>query len=50
MEIKKWASRIKPRLRIEGEGTKDKEDGGGKANEGSKKNLERLYITMIRVI
>ena len=38
----RWASRIKPRLRIEGEGPKDKEDGGGKANEGSKEDLEDL--------
>ena len=30
---KRWESRIKPRLRIEGKGTKDKEDGGGKADE-----------------
>ena len=42
MEIKKGASRIKPRLRIEGEGTKDKEDGGDEANEESKKDLEDL--------
>ena len=38
MEIKKG----EPRQRIEGEGTKDKEDGGGKANEGSKKDLKDL--------
>ena len=38
----RWASRIKPKLPIEGEWTKEKEDGGGKANEESKKDLEDL--------
>ena len=29
----RWELRIKPRLRLEGKRTKDKEDGGGKTNE-----------------
>ena len=33
---------MKPRLHIDGEGSKDKEDGSGKANKGSKKDLEEL--------
>ena len=38
---------MKSRLRIEGEGTRGKEDGGGKANEGNKKDLKNLlkYIS-----
>ena len=35
-------NKAKTAYRIEGEGTKDKEDGGGKANEGNKKDLEDL--------
>ena len=33
----RWESRIKSRLNIEVEGTKDKEDGGSKANKEIKK-------------
>ena len=36
---KKWESRKKP---YRGKGSKDKEDGSGKANEGNKKDLEDL--------